>query len=129
MDNLKVIKSASNALKNNGYFLLDFLNKKYLIENLVPLSRKKTKNKTVIQIRRINKNFAEKDILIFKKKPYTSQSGRQHFREKIKLYSLADFRRMFATHRLKIIKTFGSYAGTPFNMKNSERLIILAKKR
>jgi SAM-dependent methyltransferase len=128
-DNKKVIKSISNALKPGGWFLLDFLSKEHLLGNIVPYDIKKEHGKIIIQIRSIINGFVEKNILIIK----NSRSGGSYplldrFKEKIRLYSLDDFRSMFKANRLTISKVFGSYAGSKYDKQKSERLIILARK-
>jgi SAM-dependent methyltransferase len=128
-DNEKVIKSISRALKPNGYFLFDFLNKDYLIKNIVPYSIKKEKDKIIVQIRNITDGFVEKNILIIKNNPNKEKCPvLNRYMEKIKLYSLEDFKRMFSKSGLKIIKIFGNYEGKNFIKNRSERLIILAGK-
>lgn len=129
IDNEKVLKSISNALKQNGYFLFDFLNKDYLLKNLIPLDIRKEDKKIIIQVRNITEGFVEKNILILKN---NLKNGKypvlNSYKEKIRLYSLEDFKIMFLRFGLKIMKIFGDYEGKNYNKSKSERLIILAKK-
>jgi SAM-dependent methyltransferase len=128
-DNEKVIKSISRALKPNGYFLFDFLNKDFLLKNLVPYDIKKEKNKIIIQIRSITDGFVQKNILIIKNNPdETKYPVLNRYMEKIKLYSLDDFKSIYLRSGLKIIKIFGDYEGKNYIKNKSERLIILAGK-
>jgi len=128
-DNVKVIKSISSALKKNGWFLFDFLNRDYLIKHLVPLNIKRENNKILVQVRNITDGFVEKNIFILKnnsaRDPYPVLN---RYKEIIRLYSLNDFRKMFSAYKLKIIKVFGNYDGAKFVKSKSERLIILAQK-
>jgi SAM-dependent methyltransferase len=129
-DNERVIKTISNALKPGGYFLLDFLNRNYLEKNLVPFDLRTVDGKLIAQSRTIKDNYVEKNILIFTK--YRSIKGYplfNHFKEKIKLYSLKDFGIMFNSNSLRMHKVFGSYNGERYNINKSERLIILARKK
>lgn len=129
-DNEKVIDAAARALKQGGYFLLDFLNRNYLKKNLIPFDIKTINGKIIAQSRTIKDNFVEKNILIFTKN--RAGSGYplfNHFSEKIKLYSLKDFEKMFSKNSLKINRVFGSYEGDRFNLEKSERLILLARKK
>jgi len=129
IDNEKVIKSIARALKPKGYFLFDFLNKDYLIKNLVPYSIKKEKDKIIVQIRNIADGFVEKNILIIKNNPKKEKCPvLNRYMEKIKLYSLEDFKIMYSRFGLKFIKIFGDYEGKNFIKNKSERLIILAGK-
>lgn len=46
----------------------------------------------------------------------------------VKLYTLSDFKKVFAKNGLKVIRIFGDYSGRKFEVNKSERLIILAQK-
>lgn len=121
-ENEQVIRNVSDSLKKGGYFIFDFLNTYYLERNLVPFSREKHGNTTVIQKRIIENGFVKKRIII-KDKQKISQ-----FDEILKLYSLKDFRKMFKANNLSIRKTFGDYSGNKFDEKKSGRLVIIAQK-
>lgn len=128
-DNEQVIHSVSRSLKPCGYFLLDFLNNYYLAKNIVHYDIKRGRGKIIIQVREICNGFVQKDILIFRNDPSKGKYPIfNRFREKIRLYSVKDFIRMFSKHKLKILEKFGDYSGSPFNTRKSERLIILAQK-
>jgi len=127
-ENFTVIKGISGSLKKGGYFLFDFLNKGYLLKNLVPYNHRLLGDTAYIQIRHIEDSFVIKNIFIIQ----NSKSGKppkihQYF-EKIRLYSITDFKKIFKTNGLHIIKIFGNYSGKPYNKVSSERLIILARK-
>lgn len=128
-DNEKVIKIVSRALKPGGWFLLDFLNRDYLARNIVPFDIKKQQKKIIVQLRTISSRYVEKNILIFSNnRNLEAYPVLNRFIEKIRLYSNDDFTRMFKNAGLKQVRIFGSYNGTQYNRKNSERLIILAQK-
>jgi SAM-dependent methyltransferase len=128
-NNRKVIRSVANALKPGGWFLIDFLNKRYLHKNIVPFDIKKERGKIIIQIRSITNLFVEKNILIIKNnRSNDSYPVMNRFKEKIRLYSFDDFKLMFTASGLKIKNTFGNYSGAKYNKQKSERLIILARK-
>jgi SAM-dependent methyltransferase len=124
-ENEKVIKSVANALKPNGYFILDFLNSEYVINNLVPFSVTKIKNIVIYQIRTIKNNFVVKEIIIHDK----LKKINSRFTEKIRLFNYQDFKRMFNKYGLKIIRKFGDYEGNEYDSKKSHRLIIFSKNK
>ncbi len=128
-ENWKVIKSVSGALNKGGCFFFDFLNSEYLRKSLVPFDIKKRNHNVIIQVREITEGFVKKNIIIIKNNPRSDYPLISNFYEKIKLYSLSDFRKIFKNYGLEVIKTFGDYTGSRFNPKTSERLIILAQKR
>jgi SAM-dependent methyltransferase len=127
-DNEKVINGISGALKKGGYFLLDFLNPGHLVKSLVPFNIKKYNSKVIVQIRNITEKFVYKDILIFRNHNGKGTLAYDHYRERIRLYSLPDFKRMLSKNGLKTMQTFGDYEGNKFSINNSARLILLAQK-
>jgi SAM-dependent methyltransferase len=127
-DNEKVINGISGTLKKGGYFLLDFLNPGHLVKSLVPFNIKKYNSKVIVQIRNIRGRFVYKDILIFRNNNSIGTLAYDHYRERIRLYSLPDFEQMFSKNSLKILQTFGNYEGNKFSINNSARLILLAQK-
>lgn len=128
-DNLRVFKSISAALKKNGWFLFDFLNRDFLVNHLVPFDIKKEKKNIIVQLRNVIDGFVEKNIFILKNNTVPgSYPVLKSYKEKIRLYSLKDFRHMFSVNKLKIVKVFGNYDGAKFINSKSERLILLAQK-
>lgn len=122
-ENSKVFENVSNSLKKNGYFIFDFLNKNYLESNLVPVTRNKHGNITVVQKRIIENGFVKKNIIINDGKKVNQ------FEEVLKLYSLSEFKKMFSNYDLRINKLYGDYIGNRFDESESKRLIIIAQKR
>lgn len=125
-DNESVIKCVAESLKKGGYFVLDFLNKEYLMRNLRAYSIDKEKKKILIQTRDISGNFVNKNILIVNKQ--NSHYVFKTFNERIRLYSLRGFKKMFRKHRLKLFKLFGDYEGNAYDEKTSPRLILISQR-
>ena len=50
------------------------------------------------------------------------------FQEKVAKFSLGDFNDMLAFHRLQIQEVFGDYELGGFDLKNSSRMLMIAKK-
>lgn len=121
-ENFSVIKNVSDSLRTDGYFVFDFLNKKYLKKNLVPYSKNSHGNLTVIQKRKIENDFIMKEINI------KDKTGSHNFSEVLKLYSVYEFKKVFNSYNLKIQTLLGDYFGNKFNESKSPRLIIIAKK-
>ena len=121
-ENSKVFENVSNSLRKDGYFIFDFLNKNYLENHLVPTTRNKHGNITVVQKRIIENGFVKKNIII--------KAGKKEsqFEEVLKLYSLSEFKKMFSKYDLRINKLYGDYFGNKFNETESKRLIIIAQK-
>lgn len=127
-ENLKVIKGISRSLKKGGFFFFDYLNAETLRKNLVPFDISIRNHNVVLQVRAIRGNSVYKDIAIVKNSGTSRTPVVSRFNEMLKLYGLEEFRSFFAKNRLKIIRTFGDYSGSPYRKSTSERLIILAVK-
>lgn len=124
VENEKVIRTISNSLQRNGWFVFDFLNTEYLKRNLVSFDKKKMNGKLILQHRYIKGNFIYKKIFLIGK----SLANVNEFTERIYLYSLKQVEKMFERSSLKIKNIFGDYAGSKFNIGASPRLIIFARK-
>ncbi len=127
-ENFKVIGSISKSLKKGGYFFFDFLNAEYISKHLKPYDISVRNHNVVLQVREIKDNAVYKSIIITGNNPKGKTPIVSKFHEMIKLYTLPDFRKVFTKYGLNIIKTFGDYKGSKFNVKTSQRLIILAQK-
>lgn len=121
-ENFKVFKTAYDHLNENGFFVFDYFNKKYLEENLTPNSISRIEDEEIIQNRRIEKGRVIKDIIIKK-------NGREeHFNESVKIYSLDEIKSRLKSTNFNIKNIFGSFDGTKFDENLSDRIIIIARK-
>jgi len=119
--NLKTIKNIERQLKDNGTVIVDFMNTLFVKNNLV-IEETKVINDLSFKIkRRSDGKFIYKEIKFNDKKDY-------FFHEKVMDLSLNDFESYLKRYNLRIIKTFGDYNLNDFDIKNSERLIMVIKK-
>ncbi len=122
IDEQKAINAMGNNLKKEGILIIDFMNVKKVIANLV-LKEQKTINNIQFDItRQVNDGFILKDIRI------TDGKEEQQFQEKVKAITLADYSEFITNAGLKIINTFGDYKLDNFDEKISDRLILICKK-
>ena len=121
-DEQKAINAMASNLKSEGVLIIDFMNVKKVISNLVA-SEQKTIDDITFDIRRKMENkHIIKDIHIIE------GTIQEHFQEKVKALTLADFSNFISSANLRIIDIFGNYKLEDFNASNSDRLIIIAKK-
>ena len=121
-DEKKSISAMAANLKSGGLLIIDFMNIKKVIANLVA-SEQKTIDDITFDIRRKMENkHIIKDIHIIE------GTIQEHFQEKVKALTLADFSNFISSENLRIIDIFGNYKLEDFNASNSDRLIIIAKK-
>lgn len=121
-ENFSFIEFASTHLYKNGYFVFDYLNPNYVINNLVKSSQKYINNIEIFESRKIENNRVEKEIVI-------SDSKNMHrFLESVRLYSLNEILTVFTKYGFNVLKTFGDYSENIYNEDESERMIIIFKR-
>ena len=121
-DNFFIFKSAFHHLEGGGFFVLDYFNKNYVINNLVPISSSKSKFGEIIQERSIEGNRVVKKIII------KQNNGKKHYHESVRLYSFDELEKAIRNAGLKIKKVFGNLSGNVFESEISPRTIIIAQK-
>ena len=121
-DEQKAITAMANNLNSEGILIVDFMNVKKVIANLV-LNEQKVIDKITFNIKRkVESGHIIKDIEII------DSSKKQKFQEKVKAITLADFSEFISGAGLKIIDIFGNYKLEDFNATSSDRLILICKK-
>ena len=121
-DEQKAINAMAKNLKSDGVLIIDFMNIKKIIANLIS-SEKKTIDSITFNIKRsMQNNHIIKDIEII------DDNETQHFQEKVKAITLADFSAFVSNVGLNIIDIFGNYKLDDFDATISDRLILICKK-
>ena len=121
-ENFMFINNAYNMLADNGYYVLDYLNKDFLENNLIGNSEKKIEDKNIFESRQIRNNRVEKKIKIVK------DNNSSEYLESVKVYSYEQLIEKFNEIGFREIKTFGDYEGNQYQNKTSERCIIFFQK-
>ena len=121
-EDLEAIQAISNNLKDEGILIIDFLNSKKVITNLVESEQKILSGITFNINRKIEEGFILKNI------QFTDKGKDFEFTEKVKALNLSDFTKLFNFAQLKISDIFGDYQLNKYSSTNSDRLIIVAKK-
>ena len=121
-ENFRFLTDSKKWLLPKGYFILDYLNMNYIIENHVPQTVKATENKKIIENRSFSDGRINKEIIIH------NGTKVETFNESVKLYSLEQISTVANKAGLTIDKIFGDYKGGEFDEELSERLIIIFKK-
>lgn len=121
-ENILALNAMRDNLNDSGIIVIDFLNTEKAIQDLVE-NEQKSIDGIVFEIKR----FVQDDF-ICKNIRFSDNDQSFSFTEKVKALGLTDFNRMFNFAHLKIINVFGDYDLSLFDIENSNRLIILAKK-
>ena len=121
-DDFLAIKSMSDNLKNDGILIIDFLNSKKVISNLIKIETKEINGVQFNISRKVEDGFIIKNIEV------NHNEDRLYFQEKVKALTKENFSELLTFAGLQIIDTFGNYKLDKFNHQKSDRLIIIAKK-
>lgn len=121
-DEQKAIIAMANNLKAEGVLIIDFMNVKKVIPNLILNEQKVIDNITFNITRKVEGDHIIKDVEII------DGLKKQKFQEKVKAINLADFSDYIRVAGLKIIDIFGNYKLENFNANSSDRLILICKK-
>ena len=121
-DEQKAINAMASNLKSEGILIIDFMNVKKVITNLVPKEQKTIDNILFNITRKVENGHIIKDIEIIE------GDKKQYFQEKVKALTLTDYSEFITTAGLKIFNIFGNYKLENFNATFSDRLILICKK-
>ena len=122
-DDRKVFQSISNILNDDGYFVLDFLNAKWVENTLV---KEDIVTKEGIDFT-IKKKIKDQHVI----KDITFSAGGEdfHFFEKVKLHTLEEMNIYAEEFGLERVQIFGDYQLSDFDSENSPRCINVFKKK
>jgi len=121
-DNDKVLRAVATALAEEGLLILDYINTEYAIKHLVPYDCKIIEGKLFTQNRYVSSGCIIKDI--------TVEDGDilHSFRESVQLLDASYFREAIPKYGLNILAEYGDYSLGNFDVENSRRYIVVAKK-
>jgi SAM-dependent methyltransferase len=123
-ENYKVLLSVACALKPGGRFLIDYLNRNQVIDNLVGEDVVEQGEITVKQRRRISPDGLRVEKTIQMEGP----RGHDTWSESVRLYSSREMEQMLSQAGLAVQRLIGSYKGDPFQ-PDSARLILTGSKK
>ncbi len=121
-ENVNVLCSAARALKPGGKLVVDFMNTHKIINGLVPYQVKEVEGIRFEITKRVEKRFIVKDIR------FQDCGHLYHFQERVKTITLEDFLNYFDMADLDLLHTFGDYALNPYDVRTSDRIILIAQK-
>lgn len=122
-DNQAVLEAAHASLRPGGVFLLDYLNRDHLIENLIPRDEKSLPDGRVRNVRCLTNQCRR----VEKTTTYIKNGTKRQFHESVRLYSRPEMVRRFRAAGFVDVRSYGTFQGDDFT-KDSRRLIMVAKK-
>ncbi len=121
-ENFLLFQKAYALLNSGSYFVFDYFNKTYLINNLVPYSEESDGNYSILQERKIVDDRVIKRINIRK-----NGSSKIYF-ESVKLYDSKLLICKLKQIGFEIVKLFGDFSGKDYEENSSPRFIAICKK-
>lgn len=120
-DNLNTIKAIRDDLNEFGFGVIDFMNSEFIIDNLVLEDSKTVDGIEFILKRYIDNGYIIKDI------EFTHDSVDYNFQERVRAFTLDDFKLLFEQAGVYLLDIFGNYKLHKFDVKKSNRLIMIFK--
>ncbi len=121
-ENFSVLQKAYDLLVEDGFFVLDFFNSRYLQQNLVESSEEILGGVKIHQFRKIKENRVTKEIVI------TKNGNLSQFEESVRMFTKDELVNAIQNIGFDIYKTFGDFLGNKFEQFTSPRLIMICKK-
>jgi len=120
----EVFSSAQRALKDNGYFLVDYLNAKTVEQSLVSREIKQIGSVEFS----ITREMEDNPKGVRKRIEVRDGDKKKIFEEYVRLFSVEDFIMCAKNTGFTCMEKWGNYALEPFSEKESPRLILLLRK-
>jgi SAM-dependent methyltransferase len=119
-----VIGNMARSLTPGGHLVIDYLNPRYAEEHMNPVEdveidgaryhiRRWTDGRCIFKRIAIDEGRGEEPLV---------------YREQVARFSLGDFERLLAPHRLEIVELFGDYQLARYDGRTSPRLVLIARQ-
>jgi len=121
-ENYAVLQKAYDLLEDEGYFVLDFFNLRFMQQNLIEFSEENFGSAEIHQYRKIKDNRVTKKIVI------TKDGNLSTYEESVRMFTKDELVSTITKIGFDIYKTFGDFLGNEFDDLKSPRLILFCKK-
>lgn len=123
-ENANIIKLVAKALKPNGLFLIDLLNRDWMVRNNLNRYWRHPNGECVLSYKVELKN----GIATMKRQLINQVTGtKTQYEFVLRAYSLPEMANIFSNSGLTIMETYGGFDGRSYSSE-TPRMIILAKK-
>ena len=124
-EHYNAIRTMAQALKPQGILVIDYLNVSYTESHLIPQQEKTIDGVHYHLTKWVDESHFYKKIVIEDQQ----LPAPLEFTEKVAKFSLDDFKKMFAFHHLQIQEVFGDHQLHAYDVNQSPRMIMIAKKQ
>lgn len=124
-ENRAVFEAVYRSLKPGGRFLMDYMNRDYVVAHLVERDEKVLPDRYVQNVRCVTDDCRriEKTTTVL-----TKSGAKREFHESVRMYSEAEMVELLSAAGLVHLRSYGSLKGQAFGPE-SKRLVIVAGKK
>ncbi len=121
-DHILTLKNVWKNLRPGGLFLLDYFNSEWVRRQLVHHEHK------IVDGIPFDIRKSIRGGHVFKTIDFVTGGRHFAYRERVRLFTLADFEALFEVAGLRLRTVYGSYDLDPFDPATSKRLVLIAEK-
>ena len=125
-ENARVLEAISRALRPGASFLMDYLNREYVISTLVPSDRRTVEGMEVEQRRWItgDPSKAGGHVRINKQVRIREDGAERSYDESVRMYTLVELEALMDRAGLKVTQTYGDFDGRPVSGDAPRNILV-----
>ena len=125
-ENARVLEAIWRALRPGGRFLMDYLNREYVISTLVPSDRRTVEGMEVEQRRWITGDPSEAGdhVRINKQVRIREDGAERSYDESVRMYTLEELEALMERTGLKVTQTYGDFDGRPVSGDAPRNILV-----
>ena len=121
-DNYRMLVSIRQALKPDGLFLIDLVNRDAVLCRNAQKDWYERENAIILENKWFDpiRNRSEIDVTVVDKQ------GKRHYHHSIRLYSFTELSMLLEAAGFRVVSVFGGFSGETFDL-NYDRMLVLAR--
>ena len=125
-ENARVLDAIARSLRPGGHFLIDYLNRSYVLATLIPEDRRNVDGMDVQQRRWITGDPAKKHNHVRINKHVQIREGgvERSYDESVRMYTLDELASMMDQAGLKVMQAYGDFEGAPISDDTPRNILI-----
>lgn len=125
-ENARVLDAIARSLRPGGRFLMDYLNREYVISTIVPADSRTVEGMEVEQRRWISGDTSEtgSHVRINKQVRIREDGAERSYDESVRMYTLDELGEMMARAGLEIVQAYGDFDGSPVSADLPRNILV-----